>query len=242
MEVGQVLSRTFTLKDTHTARRELIVTVADARDVHPENVRRALGSAVLLGFPAPSFTFGSDLILPAETNGQLRALLGTKTRQGRRTEFGLHDAELEVEDLYTYLASVADLHRESTSIYVPEVLAASAYLQMPEGVHFVNIRAWSLENLFSAVSIWDIPLVKPRFGCSFDTALSLMGYRMGDVIANALEAFKLGATCELGFKSAAALDLKSRLTGNPGGEADSRKHVVVVRGFEVDTFNRDITH
>ncbi|CAB1118503.1 unnamed protein product [Ectocarpus sp. CCAP 1310/34] len=218
MEVGQVLSRTFTLKGTHTARQELIVSFADARDVHPENVRRAMGSTVLLGFPAPTFTHGSDLILPAETNGQLRALLGTKTRQGRRLEAGLHGAELDVEDLYAYLASVADLHRESTSIYVPEVLAALAYLQMPGEVHFVNIRAWSRENLFSVPSIWDIPMVKPRFGCSFDTALSLMGYRMDDFIANELEAFKWGAKCELGFKSVKASDLEVKVDWEFGAE------------------------
>ncbi|CAB1105679.1 unnamed protein product [Ectocarpus sp. CCAP 1310/34] len=207
MEVGQVLSRTFTLKDTHTARQELIMSFADARDVDPENVRRAMGSTVLLEFPAPTFTHGCDLILPAETNGQLRALLGTKTRQGRRLEAGLHGAELEVEDLYAYLASVADRHRESTSIYVPELVTpiplhsvvhlvtGARGLGVPpnaRGGAFVNIRAWSRENLFSVPSIWDIPLVKPRFGCSFDTALSLMGYRVGDFIANELEAFKRG--------------------------------------------------
>lgn len=89
---------------------------------------------------------------------------------------------------------------------------------MPEEVHFINIRSWSQENLFSAASIWDIPLVKPRFGCSFDTALSLMGYRVGDFIANALEAFKLGAKCELGFKSFEASDLQVKADWEFGAE------------------------
>lgn len=55
--------------------------------------------------------------------------------------------------------------------------------------------------MFSDASIWDIPLVQPRFGCAFDTSLSLKGYDMASVIAKELEAFKFGASCELGFES-----------------------------------------
>lgn len=39
------------------------------------------------------------------------------------------------------------------------MLAAVAYSRDPVGVKFINEREWGKDNLFSARSIWDIPLV-----------------------------------------------------------------------------------
>ncbi|CAM9750544.1 unnamed protein product [Ectocarpus sp. 4 AP-2014] len=209
MEVGQILSRTFSPKDTHTARGDLIVVAEEVHDVHIENAARAMGSVIVLGFATPTFTYGSDLILPAEINGQLRAVLGAKARLGAQTDAALPtNAKEETDRMYAHIALVADLHRGYASIYVPEVLAALAYSSRPKGVDFINIREWHRDNLFSAPSIWEIPLVKPRFGCTFDASLGLRGYRVGDTIAKELEAFKLGASCELGYRKIAKSGLE----------------------------------
>ncbi|CBJ30864.1 hypothetical protein Esi_0218_0031 [Ectocarpus siliculosus] len=219
IEAGQVVSRTFTEKDTHTVLGNLIVSLANADEVPPVYARRALGSTVLLGVTTPTFTHGSDLILPAETNAQLRAVLGANQRLVAQTNAEDGDTGRQTERVYEYLADVAKMHRGSASIYVPEVLAALAYSRSPRGVTFVNIREWSHEHLFSEDSIWDIPMVKPRFGCSFDTSLTRDGYDVGGMIAKELEGFKLGASCERGFKSVdrSKLDLKAdRELGDEG--------------------------
>lgn len=55
--------------------------------------------------------------------------------------------------------------------------------------------------MFATTSIWDIPLLKPRFGCNIDPALSLQGYDLGERVAKEFEAFKLGHKCETGFRN-----------------------------------------
>ncbi|CAM9477738.1 unnamed protein product [Ectocarpus sp. 8 AP-2014] len=205
MNVGEVLSRTFTRKDTHGIQGDLVVSATDSAQVPLEHARRAAGSAVLLGFTTPSFTYGTDLILPAETNGQLRAVLHTKEKLNELVVVqaqGKHRrSRRKLGFMFEYLASVAHSHRDSATIYIPEVLAALAHSRRASGVTFLDMHHWSRKNLFSDASIWDIPLVKPRFGCAFDTSLSLKGYDMASVIAKELEAFKFGASCELGFES-----------------------------------------
>lgn len=54
--------------------------------------------------------------------------------------------------------------------------------------------------MFAATSIWDIPLLKPRFGCGFNTMLGMLGYDISERIAKEFESFKLGHTCEMGFR------------------------------------------
>ncbi|CAM9997646.1 unnamed protein product, partial [Ectocarpus sp. 8 AP-2014] len=221
IEAGQVVSRTFTEKDTHTVLGDLIVSLANADEVPPLYARRALGSTVLLGVTTPTFTHGSDLILPVETNAQLRAVLGANQRLVAQTNAEDGDTGRQTERVYKHLDDVAKTHRGSAAIYVPEVLAALAYSRSPRGVTFVNIREWSHEHLFSEESIWDIPMVKPRFGCSFDTSLTRDGYDVGGMIAKELEGFKLGASCERGFKSVdrSKLDLKADTElGDQGAE------------------------
>lgn len=68
-------------------------------------------------------------------------------------------------------------------------------------------KQWSRQNLFSVPSIWDVPLVKPRFGCTIDTSLSASGYDVASWLTKSLDAFKYGAKCELGFKAVEPSDL-----------------------------------
>ena len=76
MTPGEVLTRAFTPKDTHTQKGDLIVTHSDV-DIFEDgkSSRRFIGTAARLGFHGLSLTYGSDLILPAEMNLQLRAVM-----------------------------------------------------------------------------------------------------------------------------------------------------------------------
>lgn len=74
MRPGAVISRTFTSKDTHSPRGDLLVVYGDARhDFHDAEVARQ--TTEVLGFKAPSFTHGTELMLPVGANAELRAEL-----------------------------------------------------------------------------------------------------------------------------------------------------------------------
>lgn len=75
---------------------------------------------------------------------------------------------------------------------------------------FLNPKRWSRENLFSSASIWDIPLIKPRFGCNYDMMLSQKGYDLGERLTQELEAFKLGLKCERGFREIRPSELSTK--------------------------------
>ena len=53
--------------------------------------------------------------------------------------------------------------------------------------------------MFEPASIWDIPLVKPRFGCAFDMSMAVKGYDMAAALEAQLSHFMSGSNCELGF-------------------------------------------
>lgn len=55
---------------------------------------------------------------------------------------------------------------------------------------FFNPSLWVRHHLFKDASIWEIPLVKPRFGCSLDLSLALRGYDMGLALRKTLDHFK----------------------------------------------------
>lgn len=74
MKAGSILSRTFTSKDTHSARGDLLVVYSDARSSMRDS-QAATDTTGILGFSPPSFTSGSDLILPVSANSELRQLL-----------------------------------------------------------------------------------------------------------------------------------------------------------------------
>lgn len=103
---GTILSRTFTSKDTHSPRGDLIVLYSDrqstARDV--EVARATMG---ILGFTPPSFTSGTDLILPVEINADLRKRL--------ISEFSIAGTPEEEDEV---LASIISQHDD---ISVPQV-------------------------------------------------------------------------------------------------------------------------
>lgn len=75
MEAGSLLSRSFTSKDTHSPRGELLVAYSDGRGADYASRASSRASSVLLGFESPLFTFGTDLILPSSVNEGLRELL-----------------------------------------------------------------------------------------------------------------------------------------------------------------------
>lgn len=116
MEVGEVLSRPFTPKDTHSPRGDLIVSFTDAESGHQECDRRAKAADILLGFYPPCFTYGSDLILPAELNQQLRGIVRARTRDDK----GGPGNDVD-DDLTGDLATLAASHDEYASVHVPEV-------------------------------------------------------------------------------------------------------------------------
>lgn len=127
MKIGEVLSRPFTPQDTHTVHGDLIVAFTSSDRVDKQTARRVMGTTALLGFASPCFTYGSDLLLPSEINGKLRAVLranqeltvrhrGDVARNRREEGKGLDNF-----DAFRYLASVARKNRQDVSIYIPEV-------------------------------------------------------------------------------------------------------------------------
>lgn len=121
MTIGQVLSRSFTPKDTHTPRGELLVSYTSTDDVDRESSRRAMASAALLGFAAPCFTYGSDLILPASMNAILREVLGKKVLRIHTNAQHAGRRKKGSNELGIYLTRAEQKHHEYASIYIPEV-------------------------------------------------------------------------------------------------------------------------
>lgn len=65
---------------------------------------------------------------------------------------------------------------------------------------FTSPIEWSRQHIFDdSASIWDIPLVKPRFGCTVDISLALRGYDVAKELRRHMDAFKKGARCDRGF-------------------------------------------
>lgn len=122
MAPGQVLSRTFTAKDTHSAKGDLLVAYAETKQLDMPHILRALATTRLLGFHAPSFTFGADLILPATTNAELRNLLhpavNISPELPERVETVDEAKKAQVEE---YLSAVNISHHLQSKIFLPEV-------------------------------------------------------------------------------------------------------------------------
>lgn len=77
------------------------------------------------------------------------------------------------------------------------MLAAIAYEKKTPGVWFINPQAWVSEHLFKAASIWEIPLVKPRFSCSLVATQSVDD--VAGVLRRNLDFFTQGGKCENGM-------------------------------------------
>ena len=79
------------------------------------------------------------------------------------------------------------------------MLAAVAYSKRTPGVWFVNPQAWVSQHLFKDASIWEIPLVKPRFSCSLDVSHGVED--LAGALRRNLDFFTQGGTCENGMMS-----------------------------------------
>lgn len=110
MNPGDVLSRPFTADDTHSAIGDLLVKYTDVEHTDGEYASRSMGTASLLGFHGYSFTYGSDLVLPAELNSQLRAIL-----QATMNESGSN------KKMHAFLDSIPSNHASDIRIFIPEV-------------------------------------------------------------------------------------------------------------------------
>lgn len=147
MDAGEMLSRTFTKKDTHTVTGDLIVSLVNTDEVPQSVAARGMGSSVLLGVTTPTFTYGSDLILPAETNAQLRAVLEGNQKLVTRTD-AKHGHSDRVQRIYEYLAGVASTHKDSATISIPEVGAIGIWCTPCNGLSMVYAQqAFSCSNL-----------------------------------------------------------------------------------------------
>lgn len=121
MTPGELLSRTFTPKDTHSPTGDLLVMYTDVGKVSEAHAKRALASALILGFHSPSFTFGTDLILPVEANKRLRAKLITRGLQqsdlGEERKGGISYSQI----IESILKLIPTERKGDVSIYIPEV-------------------------------------------------------------------------------------------------------------------------
>lgn len=110
--VGQIYSRTITSKDTHSPRGDLLVIFTDPSDLSEQNADIAQSTLSLLGFMAPSFVYGADLILPASLNADLIEFL--------RKEYLAQGGEAKEKGDVGQASAVALLGQYS-AVSVPEV-------------------------------------------------------------------------------------------------------------------------
>lgn len=143
----------------------------------------------------------------------------------------------------TLLAFSAIVHRPNW-----QVLAALSYSLNPDGVWFINPQQWVNHHLFQHVSIWKIPLVKPRFTCSMDMKLSLRGYDVAYHLRRRMDSFRDGATCESGFITHKLSDLRAKEHVEFGEAAQAEMPdianydiSVMYRSFEGDAHLLDIS-
>lgn len=118
MDPGEVLSRPFTARDTHSLKGELLVKHTDAKLAGGEFGRRSMGTNVVLGFHGRSFTYDNELILPAEINVQLREIL--RVAMGK-SGFYKEDDDSGTNLFTGFLDSLSSNHSENASIFIPEV-------------------------------------------------------------------------------------------------------------------------
>ncbi|CAM9604376.1 unnamed protein product [Scytosiphon promiscuus] len=189
MNPGELLSRSFTSKDTHSAAGDLLVMYAEVSRIGEASVRRTLATMSVLGFSSPSFSFGMDIMLPVNVNQQLRDVLLSDPDAVRGK--GRENMKQDVQAIRAL--------GKFRGVFVPEVLAALAYSRNEAGLWFINPQQWVTHHMFQQASIWDIPLVKPRFGCAFDISMAAQGYDVAAALESQLGHFVSGSACERGF-------------------------------------------
>ncbi|CAM9138496.1 unnamed protein product [Ectocarpus sp. 12 AP-2014] len=192
VEPGSVLSRPFTSKDTHSPQGDLLVVHGGGQGSYHDD-ERSRRSGLVLGLEAPSFTRGTDLILPVGANKDLRESLGM--------EMHAHSVRRDGDGAAVMaLTEPADFEEVSA---VPQarnrMLAALAYARNTPGVWFGDPQVWVGQNLFQEASIWDIPLVKPRFTCAIALAPEPDCLRAATTLQNSLDFFFRGGKCKDGL-------------------------------------------
>lgn len=81
------------------------------------------------------------------------------------------------------------------------MLAALQHARQTEGVWFLDPLAWVSDHLFKEASIWNIPLVKPRFTCAInpvylrDNGDDIV---VAEVLQSNLDFFSKGGKCPTG--------------------------------------------
>jgi len=123
MGPGEILSRPFTAKDTHSPEGDLLVKQTTAEVVGGEHARRSMGTSIVLGFYGLSFTYDSDLILPADVNAQLREKLRTTMNEsGFKIPGDSNGVErFGTSEFHEFLDSMSSDHSKYASIFIPEV-------------------------------------------------------------------------------------------------------------------------
>lgn len=113
-----------------------------------ESTRKLLGPDLL-----PLFTAGTDLLLPASANKDLRGYLGL--------------SEACIADRQVHIVSL-DRESSPSEVHVPQVLATAAFLAGRPGAVFRGTRGDSSSSLEleDDSGPWQ-PVLKPRFGCQF---------------------------------------------------------------------------
>lgn len=112
---GTLVSRTFTSKDTHSPRGSLLVVYSEGRGADRLTLASAEVTSALLGFESPVFSYGTDLILPSDINGQLRELV--------LSDVGLDADEVAEDDAAGDQTAVDVLAEFDDNISVPEVIS-----------------------------------------------------------------------------------------------------------------------
>lgn len=85
---------------------------------------RSLATTTLLEYHAPSFTYGTDLILPSETNFNLRQVILERTKAAASEDEGLAGKIKNMNDLdaiRAFIHSSIDAQGLRRYLYIPEV-------------------------------------------------------------------------------------------------------------------------
>lgn len=121
------MSRKVTSKDTHSVVGELLVVYSELDRVDQANVDIAKVTTSVLGFKSPSFSFGTDIVLPADTNHLLRDVLlsekegASGKKGGRKRRVNRHKEALLLSESDKD-AVVLGILSDFTGAYIPEVL------------------------------------------------------------------------------------------------------------------------
>ncbi|CAM9328797.1 unnamed protein product, partial [Ectocarpus sp. 12 AP-2014] len=226
---GDVVSRPFSKKDTHGTRGQLLVPYTDPDRLNEHHLKRTQATTSLLGFDAPSFSYGADLFLPAWVNPELRRVLASGT---------VLPSKAWRPDDRDFQRIAMSIMMETEDAFVPELLAALAYSRNPPEIWFLNPTQWVTHHMFKHASVWDVPLVKPRFLCSVNLVLAKQGYD----VARELNRFAdfsdggRGKKCEMGYLPLDTAKLHAKPSVEYGSAAKNHRPMPMVEDQRVSLF------